>query len=266
VTQDDLTARFIAEGGFLNALVDGVNEVAIDEAVIEFGTDGIRIGCVDPANVMMSEQVADADAFEHYDVSDPFRFGVNTSKVEDLLKVAGKNSPVEFDLEWERRTFTVRFEDVEYDLSGIDTETINGTLDDMPDRSKDEFDYCVEATVPTSGLERATKIVELADYGDGVAYFTTGGESGIFEIGGHGDADTSKVTVHEAADFEWVADPPKGIKRVAVENGYLSTIPKLIDTDTLYMETGDELPTFYEADRYDGAIDSTFAIAPRITN
>ena len=265
-TTTDLSAHIIAEGGFMQSLVDGVNEVAFDEALFEFGEDRLRIGCVDPANVMMSEQIAAADGFEHYEVDRPFAFGMNTEKVEDLLKIAGKTSPVEFDLEWERRTFKIRFEDVEYDLPGIDTESVTGTLKDMPDRSKAEYNYEIRATVPVDGLMRATKIVGLAKHSNGIANFVMAGEDPIFEVGGDGDTDASKVKIHDDEDFAWVRDPPKGIKRVKLENGYLSTIPKLMDTDTVYLETGIELPAFFEADRYDGAIESTFAIAPRITN
>lgn len=256
----DVTVAFTADVDLVQSLADGVNEVGYAEAVFEFAPDGLRVGCEDPAAAMMSEQLVPSDAFDTYTVDAPVDFGMDTGKVDQLLSVAHTDDTVRFDLDTQRGTADVRFGDVEYELRGIDTDNVNGRLTDIPEYDDPEYPYDVYATIPCDALERAATIVDLADYNENTAFFACGPDT--FVIGGDGDLDESRVSIHEHEDFGWARDPPDGIRHARYENDYLGTIPDLCD-DVVFTVTGEDLPVFFEQTRADH-IDTTFAIAPRI--
>lgn len=254
---------FICEAGLIDAVVEGINAVStIGECLFEFRDDGLRTACVDAANVQMIEQFTPAESFEHYDFTGD-RIGLNTERIEDLIGVADNDSVFEFAFNPDTRKFDIRFEDVEYTLAGIDPEIVNGKLETMPDRSK--YDYDVEVTLPVRKLERATDIVDM--FGSIATFFmgSDGDGDPIFEVTSVGDTDASTVSVHEADDFEWEADPPTPVLECKQSNDYMKVVPGLLsDHETVPFVTGESLPYFIDTTRYDGAIETTLAQAPRI--
>jgi len=259
----DNAPSFICEAGLIDAIVEGINAVATrQEAVFEFGEEGLRVATRDAANVQMIEQYTPADEFEHYEFPGVV-IGLNTERIADLIKVADNDSVFEFAFNPETRKFDIRFEDVDYSLSGIDPESVNDRLDQMPDRSK--YAYDVEVTLPVDKLKRASDIVDM--FGEIATFYmgSNGDDDPIFEVTSVGDTDASTVSVHESDLFEWESDPPTPVRESKQSNAYLKAVPGLLsDHDAVPFVTGDELPYFIDTTRYDGAIETTIGQAPRI--
>lgn len=255
------TPAFICDAGLIKKLADGVNTVnSREEAVFEFYDDRLRVATKCAANVQMIDQTVPEDSFESYDFPDGLRIGLSTGKLENLIKAASNDAVFEFAFDLEKRRFDVRFDDVEFELSGIDPESVNDRLEQMPDRSKNP--YVIDVTLPTEVLKRATKLVDMAtDH----ALFKMGGDSEVFVIQGAGDTDAVNVKAHEDPAFEWNSDPPTEVLTCLQSNDYLKEVPGLLDTDTIPFLTGRDLPFFIDTHRHDGAIETTIGQAPRIS-
>lgn len=244
----------------MQSVVDGIREVAHDEAVFEFSPDGFRCAVKDAANVALIKQEIDAADFPAWEVSEPFLMGVNCVKLDDLIGVVSKGAPIKFDYNFDKFVFDVEFEDVHYTMAGIDPEQVNGRVETMPP-VKDELDYCVDVTMPVGKWEKATQVVELSGAGAGQADFEMS-EDG-FVIAGNGDTDKSSVDIHEDDDFEWREDPPARERICTQSNDYMQEIVDLIDEDAVRLLTGDDLPYHVWTTRND-VIETKFMQAPRL--
>lgn len=254
------TVETIADAGLWEAIADGVNTIGHDEGVFIFKPDRFEVAVKDAATVALIRQRVDATDFEHYDVEDTFSMGINTQRFEDLLGVVD-DVPVQFEWDWDVYTFRFQAEDVEYDLSGLDVKSVNGSPADVPP-PKDEYDFCVDATLPTEKFVRASKVVDMnTDH----ATFVMGGDGDQFVIEGKGDNDASRVTIHEDDRFSWNEDPPEDERVCRQANGYVEDVAGLIEEDTFRMVTGGELPYHIWTTRHDGVIDTKFIQAPRIS-
>lgn len=255
------TVETIADADLWETVADGVNTIAHDEAVFEFEPGQFKVVVKDAANVALIRQTIDADDFEHYDVAGRFATGVNTQRLEDLLKIVD-DVPVSFGWDWDKYKFDFKAGDVEYDLAGIDPDSVRGSPTEVPP-VKDELPYTVDITLPVDKLKRAYKIVDMnTDH----ATLRFGGEDAIFVIEGQGDTDASRVTIHDDDAFEWREDPPANEDICRQANDYIGEVVSILEEDTVRFVTGPECPYHLWTNRADGRVKTKLMQAPRVDN
>jgi len=246
----------IVDADLWEAVVDGVNQVGTkQEAAFEFEDDRLRIRVKDAANVAMIAQTVDTDGFEHYAVgSDRVVIGINTEKFADLLDVADGDDPVRFNLNAETRKFEFEANGVEYELAGINPDSMGGTPVDVPPL-KDEYDWAVRCDLPVEKWSTGCDVVDLAGSGHGT--FAYDADADTFALEGHGDTDTSRVDLTDHDDFGWREDKPDADVECVMSNDYM---PELIDVledgddEVVRFVTGNELPIHVWQTHADGRI------------
>ena len=259
------TVETIVDAGLWETVNEGVSAISSDaEAVFEFAPDALTVRKKDPANVALCRQVIDATEFEHYDVGAPFAIGIDTNTFDELLGIANSGDMVEFAYNWDDYTFDYRAEEVEYQMKGVDADSVSGSPVDVPP-IKDEHNYNVDVTLPVELWDRATDVVELAGAGDGQGNFVISqDEPGTFWVEGAGDTDKSRVKFHEHDAFEWNEDPPEHFVESRQSNAYMPDIVDIIDEDTVRFVTGNENPYHVFTTRDDGRVDTKIIQAPRL--
>jgi len=258
----------IADAELWEAIVDGVNQVGTrQEAAFEFGEESLRVRVKDAANVAMIAQTVDPDGFEHYEVGGSgVTIGINTEKFADLLDAADGDDPVKFNLNAETRKFEFEANGVEYDLAGIDPDSMNGTPVEVPPL-KDEYDWAVRCDLPVEKWSTGCDVVELAGSGHGT--FVYDPDDDAFVLEGRGDTDTSRVDLTDHDAFAWRDGKPDDRVECVMSNDYM---PELIDVledgddDVVRFVTGTELPLHVWTSHADGRIDTKVLQAPRIVS
>lgn len=259
------TVETIADAKIWRALAEGVDSVVPDsdrEAVFEFSPDRLIVRKKDPASVALIRQVVDATDFEHYDVEDTFAIGVDTEKLEDLLKASDNAETVELRYDWEDYKLKYRAGNVEYDMSGVDADSVRGSPTEVPP-IKDEYGYNIDVSLPVELWSQGCDVAELSGRGDGQAHFESPeGERGTLALTGEGDTDASRVNLHEDDGFEWNEDLPSGKVEARMSNKYMPNIVDAISEDYVRFVTGDGNPYHVFTERADGRIETKFMQAP----
>jgi proliferating cell nuclear antigen len=258
----------IADADLWEAVVNGVNQIGTkQEAAFEFEDGRLRIRVKDAANVAMIAQTVDVDGFEHYAVGgDGVTIGVNTAKFADLLDVASGDDTVKFHLNAETRKFEFEANGVEYELAGINPDSMGGTPVDVPPL-KDEYDWSIRCDLPVEKWSTGCDVVDLAGSGHGT--FVYDDDADTFALEGHGDTDTSRVDLTDHDAFAWREDKPDGRVECVMSNDYM---PELIDVledgdkDVVRFVTGNELPLHVWQTHADGRIETKVLQAPRIVS
>lgn len=248
----------ITDADVWQAIVDGVNEIGMGESVFVFTPDGFETVLKDPGNVALIRQTIDADDFDHFDVEGKFTSGVNAETFDDLL-TAIDDVPVSWGWDWDKYRWSFEAGDVDYDMAGIQADTVSGSPAEVPP-VKDDLPYTVDVTIPVDKFERASKIVDM---NSSVATFRMGGEHEVFVIEGHGDDDAARIRIHEDDAFEWNEDPPESEEISVQSNAYMQKVAKLLDEDTVRIVTGPEVPYHLWTTR-EGVIDTKIMQAPRV--
>jgi len=259
----------IADADLWEAVVDGVNQIGTkQEAAFEFEDGRLRIRVKDVANVAMIAQEVDADGFEHYAVgSDRVVIGVNTAKFADLLDVASGDDTVKFHLSAETRKFEFEANGVEYELAGIDPDSMGGTPVDIPP-VKDELAYSIDVDLHVDKWSTGCDVVDLSGSGHGTFRYDPD-KPGDFALEGKGDTDTSRVVLSDHDAFEWNEDEPDVVVEDVQSNEYMPEIVSVLedgDNDVVRFVTGDELPFHTWTSHADGRIDTKLMLAPRIVS
>lgn len=254
---DEPTVETIAPKSMWREICDGVNTIGHDEGVFVFDTDGFECVIKDAANVALISQRVDAADFDSYDVDGRFSVGINTAKLDDVLKECG-NVPVSISYDWD--TFTVQFRagDVRYNTSGIDPEQVRGSPADIPP-VKEKFPYDIDVEIPVDRFERASNLIELETQ---IATWHMGGDVG-FVMKGAGDVDDVNIAIHEGDGFEWRKDPPEDVVECRQSNKYIQEVVGLLDESTVHVVTGEELPYHLWTTRAD-VIETKVMQAPRV--
>lgn len=256
----ETTVETIADADLWAEIVDGFTAIqSAQEGVFEWSPEGFRVVVKDAANVALIRQEVDPEHFEHFDVDGDFMSGVDGSTFDDLLS-AIDDVPVEFGYDWDTYKWSFHADDVDYDMAGIDPESVTGSPVQVPP-VKDEHPYDVDVTMPVDKFERASDIIEM---NTSVATFRMGGDDGIFVIEGAGDTDAGRISIHEDDAFEWNEDPPADVQVCKQSNKYIQDVVDLLDEDTVRIVTGPELPYHLWTKRADGRIDTKLMQAPRI--
>lgn len=244
-------------------LCDGVNTVSQnEEAVFEFREDGVRIGVADAANVVVIEQFAESDAFEHYEVEQPTSFGLDTQKFENILGVVDTSvDTVEASVDMSTRSMNFRSTGLESSLAGIDPESVTGRVEEIPFKP-DKYDYNMEIDLPVAGWERGTDVIELSGSDTGVWRFDPDDESVVLE--GRGDTDMTRVILSEEDGFGFRDDPPENAVEMVQSNQYMSDLVTVWDGGTVEMIWGAELPYYMAGTRHGEDIETAILQAPRV--
>jgi len=264
----------IVDAGLWEAFVDGINEIGTkNEAVFEFSEGGLRVALKDAANVALIAMECDPDAFEHFAVGGEGAIGVNTSKFADLLDVASGDDPVKFHLNAETRKFEFKANGVEYELAGIDADSVSGSPTEIPP-VKDADDlpggksYSVDVELPVEKWSTGCDVVELAGSGHGTFVYDPD-RPGDFALEGKGDTDTSRVVLSDHDAFEWNEDEPDVRVEDVQSNDYMPEVVSVLedgDDDVVRFVTGHELPFHTWTSHADGRIDTKLMQAPRIVS
>lgn len=260
------TIETIADADLWEAICDGVNTISSkEEAAFEFEDDRLRVRVKDAANVAMIAQTVPADAFEHYAVAGEAGevvIGVNTGTFDDLLSAADTDT-VEFNLNAKTRMFDFEGDGVEYELAGIDPDSMNGSPVEVPALS-DDYEWAIDADLPVDNWERGTDVVDLA--GSSYGTFVFDPQTGEFALEGKGDTDTSRVVLSDDDAFRWHGDAPDQRVECNQSNDYMPEIISVIDEDAVRIITGNDLPYHVTTDRADGRIETKLLQAPRIVS
>ena len=114
-------ANIIVKGELIKKFFKGLIKV-YDEAVFFFDNDGLKVRCVDPANVLMVIATIPRDASEAYVVDGEVKVGVDLKRINEILKIAGNKDNVELTTDGEK--ITLRFRSIEYEISAISPDAI----------------------------------------------------------------------------------------------------------------------------------------------
>lgn len=268
----------ITDDDIWEIIADGVDAVTTKgETAFQFHSDRIVVSLKDPANVALIRMIIDPDrAFDHYAADGEYVIGIKTDRLREIIKAASGDDPIRFDLNDKTRRFEFESNGVEYELAGIDADTMTGTPTDVPP-VKDEHDYTIFADVPVDKWAQGVDVVDLASSVGAFRYDHTTGE---FYLEGDGDTDRSRVVLSDADGFNWRQDPPDepaddpspNTDRDVVESkqvvDYMNRVTNLLtgsdaDDDVVKFVTGIDLPIHVWSSLNDGAIDMKYMQAPR---
>ena len=264
----------IVDADVWEAIVDGINEIGTrQEAAFQFSDEGLRVAVKDAANVALIGIDVAPEGFEHFRVGgDYVTIGVNTEKFADLLSAAKGDDPVKFHLNAESRKFEFQANDVEYELAGINPDSMNGTPADIPP-VKDADDlpgnksYSIDVDLPVDKWSTGCDVVDLAGSGHGTFVFDP--DEGTFALEGEGDTDTSRVVLSDHDAFEWNEPKPDVRVEDVQSNDYMPEVVSVLedgDKDVVRFVTGDELPFHTWTSHADGRVETKIVQAPRIVS
>jgi proliferating cell nuclear antigen len=259
----------IVDATLWERFVDGMNAVGTKgEVALQFDESGLRAALKDAANVALIAMECDADAFEHFAVGGSgVTIGVNTEKFADLLKAAKGDDPVKFHLNAETRKFDFEANGVEYELAGVNPDSMGGTPVDIPP-VKDELPYSIDVQMPVDKWSTGCDVIDLAGSGHGTFVYDPDAP-GDFVLEGKGDTDTSRVVLSDHDAFEWNEPEPDTRVEDVQSNDYMPEIVSVLedgDNDVVRFVTGNELPFHTWTSHADGRIDTKLMMAPRITS
>lgn len=218
----------------------------VDEAKFEFTENGITCDAVDPANVALINSHLDARAFENYDAVD-IKIGLGLHKFKSILEYF--EGDVTLTVNAADSTLAVTDGEAKYGINYIDPDKI---------RDGDEAD-CWETTskvlVPGDKLKRAVSLATEA--GDAIS-LQYASKTELLTVRNDDGLDTAAldIPVEDVIENEDGGD--------LYTEDYLNDILDAIEpSDTVNVTLGDEVPVSLHV--ANGAVESKFAIAPRIT-
>lgn len=262
-TEPQPAVETIADAAVWEAITDGVNAIASkEEAAFVFTPDGLSVGVKDTANVALINMECDPGAFGHYEADGETTIGVDTGKLADVLSAASGDDVVKFDLDGKTRKFDFESNGVEYELAGIDPESMRDSPVDVPGL-KDDYTWSIRCNLPVGKWSTGIDVVDLSGSGHGT--FTFDGDR--LTLDGDGDTDRSRVDLTDHDGFAWRDGEPDAPVECVMSNDYMSDIISVVedgDEDTVRFATGDELPFHVWQTHADGRIDTKIVQAPRI--
>lgn len=107
----------------LERVVD-VAATVVDECIVRFEDDRLRIAATDPALVALVDVTLEAAACETYRVREPTTVGLDLERLADCLGMAGTDDVVGLRLDDETGTLGIELEDLAYATGVLDPETV----------------------------------------------------------------------------------------------------------------------------------------------
>lgn len=239
----------------LQQFVDTLSELVL-EAKLHFSDAGIRVQCVDPANVAMYCPIQlETGAFESLDAPGQSVVGVNLTSLDDKLGPANSDDLVNLSVDMETRMLHLEYRAIEQDMALIDPESVRSE----PDVS----DIDLRNQMVITG-ERFKQAVEIADInGDHVEIEGRPDlERAQWFVEGDTDTATIKFAKDETLDETTVNDETVTIMSLE----YLKEIAKPMPKDTeVTVEFDDEFPIRMHYEACDGNLVADIMQAPRIS-
>ena len=242
--------KAIVSADTLGDALDSVS-VLVDECKIHLDEDELSVRAVDPANVGMVDMTLDATAFESYEADDEL-VGVNLSRLEDIVGMAGSGQLVQLELEEETRKLHIQIDGLEYTLALIDPDSIREEPD-IPD-----LDLPAEVVVEGRDIGRAVTAADMVS--DHIALGVDEAEE-LFYVDAEGDTDD----VHfELGPEDYISLAP-GDAHSLFSLDYLKDMSKAIPGDAeVTIELGEEFPVKMHFEFGEGQGNVTYMLAPRI--
>jgi DNA polymerase III sliding clamp (beta) subunit (PCNA family) len=198
----------------LSSVVKPPVEIAEDGVTnFHWGEDALRIRTVNPANAIVVSQKISPSEFYHYDVAaekDEVIFGTRCKTISNLLKAAASDDHVRMTLENSGTEMNISFSDVDYDLSGVDPDSVSEP--DLPD-----LDYDTNVTVHSRVFMRAYQVIGMMTE---AIWFEV--NQNDFRVWGRGDADSAEIQVSVENDADSLSDDKEGC--IAILNDVRSAI------------------------------------------
>lgn len=258
--------KLIVRADVLQTFLERVQTV-VDECKVRLTQDGMSTRAVDPANVCMTDQFVDPQAFESYDVRRDALIGVNLGQFAGFVTPAPADEIVHLDHDPATRTLSVQWGGHSWRMALIDPDSIRQEPD-LPD-----LDLSTEVDVPGRVFNSA---VRFADSVSDHMKVTT-------EIDEHRRHGAVLVFSAEGDTDEYTGEYPDG-EQVAFEQydtdmasslfslDYLKDIANVIGADeTVALIHGQEFPIKLTSSLVVGAGDdamqigrSQYMLAPRI--
>ena len=240
----------IVSADTLGEALDSVS-VLVDECKIHLDEDGLSVRAVDPANVGMVDLALSAEAFESYE-ADGGLIGVNLSRLEDIVGMAGSGQLVNLELDEETRKLHIHIDGLEYTLALIDPDSIRQEPD-IPD-----LDLPAEIVVEGRDIDRAVTAADMVS--DHIA-LGVDEEANHFYIDAEGDTDDVNLELDE----EDLLALQAGDARSLFSLDYLKDMNKAIPKDgEVTIELGEEFPVKMHFEIAEGMGQVTYMLAPRI--
>ena len=240
----------IVSADTLGEALDSVS-VLVDECKIHLDEDGLSVRAVDPANVGMVDLALSAEAFESYE-ADGGLIGVNLSRLEDIVGMAGSGQLVNLELDEETRKLHIHIDGLEYTLALIDPDSIRQEPD-IPD-----LDLPAEIVVEGRDIDRAVTAADMVS--DHIA-LGVDEEANHFYVDAEGDTDDVNLELDE----EDLLALQAGDARSLFSLDYLKDMNKAIPKDgEVTIELGEEFPVKMHFEIAEGMGQVTYMLAPRI--
>lgn len=259
-TQEAKTVRTIADKGVWKTITEGITMYENDEGVFEFDPDeGFRVVLADPAKVALVSQTIEPSDFDAYDVTTPFKLGINANRLEDVLGEVG-DAPVKLEFDFDDFMLKLRAGDVRYNFAGLDPESVRGSPTDIPPIDDDKA-YDVRVNMPTETFKRAQKLSDMV-----TQIVTWEMEPDTFVFRGWGDTDDVSVDAVDTEGFEWI-DEPETAHEARQSVDYMKDVASVLDEDTVELVTGTDLPYHLMTSRGPAGnrvVDTHIVQAPRI--
>jgi proliferating cell nuclear antigen len=225
-----------------------------DESILRFGSHGLTITLVDPANVYMADVEVEAGAFEA--VGDGmFPAGVSHNSLLEFIGKSDSDEVASLAFDSETRRLALEFGPYERDYALIDPDSIRQEPDipeglDLPNVFEIDAKTLKEV-VDVSGLVSDHVSVE----GDP--------DAECIRVVAEGTTDTNTATLDDELDFADVQDDVNSFLSLDYLEDAVKVIPK---SATVEVRFGDEFPVMMEWDFADGHGHVEQVIAPRIVN
>jgi proliferating cell nuclear antigen len=249
----DYVVSGIVDADVFAAYVDTLRGL-VSEAKLHFGDGGIRVSAVEPANVAMWQDTRlTPSAFESFESPGEVVHGVNLERLSELLDGAASGDLVEFGIDMETRHLDLRYRGIEHAMALIDPDTVR--------QEPDTPDLDLPNHVVLSGGQ-LTEAIDNCELTSDHLWLRGDPEAETITFAAEGDVDATTVTypAAECDRFDVDADAES-----VFSIDYLADMVAEIPTDAaVAVHFGDEFPAWFEYDAFDGGLEVTGLLAPRI--
>lgn len=227
--------------------------VLVDECKIEISDNGLQIRAVDPANVCMVDVTLEEDGFESFEGQRSV-VGVDLERLEDIISMGTSGSTVSLSADSSNQRLNIDVENVDYNLSLIDPDSIRDGPDipdlDLPAETR------IEGGKVSQGIKAAGMVSDRL-------MLSFDEDDDTFRMGAEGDTDDVNVEHNESDVESMVAQDAESVYSLE----YLQKISKAVGSSReINLEMDDEKPVKieYEIAEENGGV--VYMLAPRIQN
>lgn len=225
----------------------------VDEAKLEFSSDGVYAQPVDASNAAMVNQTLAPAAFESFESVD-FEIGIDLGRLDGYLK-KGKSDLVEITFSNEDRKFHLQMGEVSASIAGIDPDSVR-----QGQTPPDELDLPTDVQLPGDALEHAVDVAEMVS--DHVAVECDPDRDRPLHFIGEGDTDDVRVRFGDSLE-EGSKVPEQCTSLFTAQ--FLLDFASVIPSDaSVRLQSGEELPMTLNYSYGDGNAEVEMMLAPRI--